>query len=175
MSIDLLLDENVNDIIFVDGLPKLVSNNVEAARQRLLIRFQTWMGSWFMNTNFGMPYRQQILKKGVDKDALDALFINEANKIEIVDQVVRFETSITNRVYSGTIEVRVTPATINNIQVTRQDEWIYPTPPDDILPNVGGSDDYLELANELYALINFDLPVDGTSTWWNLWSPKLPS
>lgn len=168
--IDLLLDSNTNDIVLKNGKAVAVQDNRDWARQRILVRLRTFLGEWFLNTDFGMPYRQVILKKGTTKSTVDALVIAQINLVEIVESILDFESVIENNTYTCSFRVKVTPESINNVQESLNDEWIYPTPPDSPVPDPEYDGDYIQLSNDLYELIHFSLPLGGSKTWYNVWA-----
>lgn len=71
------LDVNSNDITALNGKINLLSNKQEAVRQRLSIKFKTFENEWFLDTSYGMPYRQQIIGKGLSQSEIDAIYVDE--------------------------------------------------------------------------------------------------
>lgn len=46
----------------------------KAVAQHLLIRLRFFLGEWFLDTEEGIPYFQQILEKGVDLEAVNSIY-----------------------------------------------------------------------------------------------------
>lgn len=55
-------DPNYGDIAVVDNNISLTTG-LDAIRQHLWIRFQIFLGEWFLDTEVGVPYFQYILVK----------------------------------------------------------------------------------------------------------------
>lgn len=83
--LDLKLDE-IHDLDVSQGDLRLV-DGAESVRQQLLIKLKLWRGEWFLDTDFGTPYLQKILGKGLTMSgALAALRqsileVKDVNKI----------------------------------------------------------------------------------------------
>lgn len=69
---DLLMDVNgTNDLVYVNGECPVVSDLPGVVAQRLFIMLRTFMGEWFLNTQHGIPYFQNILGKKITKSGVD--------------------------------------------------------------------------------------------------------
>jgi hypothetical protein len=55
----------------------LTKNNAESVAQKIKIRLRRYFGEYFLNTSLGIPYLQEITKKGVLKEYVDTIFIDE--------------------------------------------------------------------------------------------------
>lgn len=102
---------NQNDIIWNNG-PLLVEDTTqpltETVGQRLKIRLQTFLGEWFINTVYGVPYFQRLLgQKQTSKAAADLIFQQQILSEEGVKEIVTFESTFVNRRYSLVFSVRV--------------------------------------------------------------------
>lgn len=51
----------VGDLYLENGTVRLTGTLAEEVAQLLWIRFQWWLGEWFLDTTQGMPYQQTIL------------------------------------------------------------------------------------------------------------------
>lgn len=72
------------------------------------IRLQSFLGEWFINTVYGVPYWQRLLGiKQTSKAAADLIFQQEILKEEGVKEIVSFESTFVNRKYSLVFKVRV--------------------------------------------------------------------
>ncbi len=76
MSTDIKIDRNTKDIVFENGLLQLVSGS-EAAAQRIWTRLHTSIREWFLDLNFGLPFKSDILVKNPDMGLISALFADE--------------------------------------------------------------------------------------------------
>lgn len=126
MSIDLKLDLTTNDLIYQDGKFIPLKDTLEEARQRIQIRLRAWEGEWFLDNTFGLPYRQQIIKKNVNKADIDALVIEAINEVDIVNTISNFNSIILARTYIVRFTANVTFEQINNIRGSEFREWTYP-------------------------------------------------
>jgi hypothetical protein len=63
------------DFLIVDGDLVIVTGKSEI-QQNILQRLSTYYGEWFMNTQIGIPYFDQILVKDPDQSKVDALLFN---------------------------------------------------------------------------------------------------
>lgn len=59
---DLALDPITHDLA-INGLDLAVIKGADRVRQNLLIKLRLWTGEWFLDTEFGTPYIEQILGK----------------------------------------------------------------------------------------------------------------
>lgn len=68
---DLLLDPITHDLVYTDGDLELVSGKEEIA-QRVKVTLLTQLTEWAFDQDFGVPYREEILIKNFDLDAIQA-------------------------------------------------------------------------------------------------------
>jgi hypothetical protein len=131
--IDFKLGSN-GDILIENGKFVLLSTIQEAVRQRLQTVFRTYQGEWFLNTTYGMPYRQQIIGKGLSKVERDALYISKINEDPDVQRIVYFNSSDNriNRIYDVQFEVLTSDGLLNveTLYETVNDEIEYPEVPE---------------------------------------------
>jgi hypothetical protein len=64
---DLLLDQN-GALGIVDG--------PDTVRQRLLVRLGTFLGTWFDDPTFGVPYYQHVLGQSLNPTVLNSVFVD---------------------------------------------------------------------------------------------------
>ena len=126
MSIDLKLDTNTNDITFKDGKFLPISTTLDEARQRIQVRLRAWSGQWFLDNTFGLPYKEQIIKKNVKREDIDALVISTINEVEIVNNISSFSSIILGRVYIVRFVANVTVEPVSNIRGSTYQEYTYP-------------------------------------------------
>lgn len=55
----------------------LTQDNTESVAQKVKLRLLRYFGEYFLNVNIGIPYLQEITKKGVSKEYVDTIFIDE--------------------------------------------------------------------------------------------------
>lgn len=95
---DLLLNKQ-NDIDWFNI--KLTEDNSESVAQKIKIRLLRHYGEWFLDTEVGIPYFQEILKKGVSKDYIDTIFIDEIVGTDGVKRITSYSSTINNSIYKA--------------------------------------------------------------------------
>lgn len=105
------------DIIWHNG-PLLKQDTtqtpVEVTGQRLLILLRTWMGEWFLDTTYGIPWEQRILaKKQVSKASVDLILQQKVLSDQGVKEIVSWDSTFVNRHYDLTFKIKVVDGTIS--------------------------------------------------------------
>lgn len=98
-----------NDAIFINGpltTEGITSTPAEVVAQRLSIRLQSFLGDWFINTAYGVPYWQRILGKKVSKTAVDRIFQEQILSERGVREITSFTSTFQNRQYEMSFRVR---------------------------------------------------------------------
>ena len=72
---DLTIDPITGDFAITNGEVTLEEGSA-AIRQRLEIKLRTFLGEWFLDTTFGIPYYEQVLGKKVNPISLNAVFVS---------------------------------------------------------------------------------------------------
>jgi len=80
------IDITNNEATFIESTDEVV----QLLRQRL----RTFFGEWFLDTEIGVPYHQEILKKNPNPTAMDAAFKNEILNTPGVIELTQFEMDI---------------------------------------------------------------------------------
>jgi hypothetical protein len=98
---DLAMNLETNDLDIVNGDLYLATGS-DGIAQDLQQTLQFWLGEWFLDTTFGIPFKQQILIKNPNIDIVQADIINAAAGVSGVTQIldVSFNYSNTNRTFS---------------------------------------------------------------------------
>lgn len=117
---DLLLNPDTNDLIFVNGGCPVTVAQQDIVAQRLKITLQTFLGEWFLDTDLGIPYFQQILTKVRNKSTVDAIFQKAILSDPGVLEMVSYESTLTaaNRGFNLDFAVRVLDGSIVPIDFT---------------------------------------------------------
>ena len=63
---------NVGDLELIDG-DAYFTDDIRATIQDIFIRLRFWYGEWFRDTRLGIPYRERVLVKNPDIDAISAM------------------------------------------------------------------------------------------------------
>jgi len=110
MVLDLKLDYSTGDILFQNGpLTKEYTTQplTETVAQRLFIMLRTFQGEWFLNTEHGIPYWQNILGRKTTKSAVDLILQQKILAENGVKELTYFRSTLVNRQYEVTFKVRV--------------------------------------------------------------------
>jgi len=70
---NLLLDSTTHDLAIIDNNLVYTSGS-EQIKQKLKSRLLMYLGEWFLDTTYGVPYYTQILKKNPDVPNIDNIF-----------------------------------------------------------------------------------------------------
>ena len=92
-KIDIALDPATGDLVFVNRDLATLSG-AELVQQRLAIILQMFKGEWFLDADAGIPWLQEILKKGVDATVVDAILRKAILDTEDVNRLLTYESSI---------------------------------------------------------------------------------
>lgn len=96
----------------------LTVDNLESVAQKIKIRLRTYFGEWFKDTTIGVPYFQEILKKGVSKDYVDTIFIDIIRDTDGVLRVTQYISEITTQgVYRAAFTAETTDNQIFNFNI----------------------------------------------------------
>lgn len=169
---DLKLDDS-NRLIYENGDFQLTTTTAEICKQSLGITLTTWKGEWFLDTDFGVPYLQQIIGVARKKEVVDKIFLSYIAQNEYVDSISSYSSTEdrTGRYYTATYTVLVGDTSVtSSFTTTPSDEYIYPTPDDDFSVTC---DEYViaPYSEKLYYYENDEgLPPFTFDTWWNTWN-----
>lgn len=114
---DLKLNDQ-NDIIWHNGplrLEDTTQSQVEVTGQRLKILLQSWMEEWFLDTTYGIPWRQRVIAiKQTSKASTDLILQQKVLSDAGVKEVVSWDSTFVNRKYSLTFKVKVVSGEITS-------------------------------------------------------------
>ena len=160
---------SAGDIEASDGKITLLSTIQEAVRQRLQIKLRTFQNEWFLDTTYGIPYRQQIIGKGLSKAEIDALYISEINSDPDVQRIVYFNSTYNpySRLYDLDFEVRVLDELlrVDTASITASEEIDYPVPDNSALLPSCDAPNALTYVCDIHKIVHCDLSECGSSTW----------
>lgn len=107
-----------NDIIWNNGplrLEDTTQSQVEVTGQRLKILLQSWLGEWFLDTTYGIPYSQRIIAiKQTSKASTDLILQQKVLSDAGVKEIVSWDSTFVNRKYSLTFKVKVVSGEITS-------------------------------------------------------------
>lgn len=107
------LDANGDIEVDNSGKMLLLATKQELVKQRLQIKLKTFKGEWWLDTTYGIPYRdtgdgKAIIGKGFTKKDIDALYIAAINEDVDVNSIEYFRSEYDSiqRMYNLSFEVR---------------------------------------------------------------------
>lgn len=109
-----------NDIIWHNG-PLLkedtTQTRVEVTGQRLLILLRTWLGEWFINTAYGIPYEQRIIaKKNISKAGVDLILQQQVLSDAGVREIVSWKSTLSSsRKYTLVFSIKIVDGTVSEL------------------------------------------------------------
>lgn len=119
---DLLLNSDpispdYHDMVFINGSCTTTQDTRDVVAQRLRILLQTFTNEWFLDTQYGIPY-WDFLGKKVPKQRVDRVLQEKIMKERGVLQLVSFNSTLENRVYSLTFSVRTSTGVTEDIVIS---------------------------------------------------------
>lgn len=78
-----------NKIVFTNGLLQFV-DGAERVRQQIEFRLNLWRGGWFLDSEFGTPYLQDVLGKQVTLNGALSAIRAEILAVDGVTGIVEF-------------------------------------------------------------------------------------
>lgn len=168
--------QSTNDIVLTStGDFRFTASRKESLIQRLTIRYNTWLGEWKYNTNFGAPWLQRLLKGGLSKTELDseirriALEEDDVTSVQGIESTYNMET----RIYTVSRLYVYCDDDIWDIPIvdfaTRTNEYPEPMSYDDFVICTLDAEEIAQV-NTLHSYLNNDLDIDGSAQWWNAWT-----
>lgn len=104
---DLLLNPQTNDLDLT-GYNLSIATNSQATAQRIQVGLQVFLGEWFLNRLFGMPYFQSILIKNPNLTAISTTIKNYILSVPFVESITAFNLDFNQSKRSLTINFTVT-------------------------------------------------------------------
>lgn len=105
-----------------NGKMLLLATKQELVKQRLQIKLKTFKGEHFLNTSFGIPYRdtgdgKAIVGKGLTKKDIDAIYVATINEDVDVNSIEYFYSEYTpiQRSYNLSFEVKTDDESLMSI------------------------------------------------------------
>lgn len=104
---DLLLDRQEHDLVFINGTCPTTGDMIDVVIQRLYILLRTFQGEWFLNVEHGIPWLENILGQKISKSTADMILQEKIAQEMGVKQVIDFKSTLTpQRTYSCSFRVK---------------------------------------------------------------------
>lgn len=84
---DLMLDPETGDLLLSGG-DLVIVRDAESIKQAVVIRLNFLRGEWFLDTDTGMPYFQNILVKSPNLAAIRSIFNDEILSVAGINSVI---------------------------------------------------------------------------------------
>lgn len=158
---------NDNGDIEVDNSGKMLLLNTyqELVKQRLDIKLKTFKGEWWLDTTFGIPYRdtgdgKAIIGKGYTQKDVDAIYIAAIKEDRDVQRIDSFNSEYDKiqRIYNVRFEVKVQNAPLRSADASLKswEEVTYNYNP--TLLTSSCDINFNDWATELHPIVHEDLP-----------------
>lgn len=101
--VDIALHANDHDILIKDGYFLLI-DNAERVAQQIKVKLLTFLGEWFLDTTWGVPYLEYILVKQPNQELIKQILSEQISSVDDVkslnalelDYQVKIRTLIVN-------------------------------------------------------------------------------
>lgn len=101
--VDIALHANDHDILIKDG-DFLLIDNAERVAQQIKVKILTFLGEWFLDTTWGVPYLEYILVKQPNQELIKQILSEQISSVDDVkslnalelDYQVKIRTLIVN-------------------------------------------------------------------------------
>lgn len=104
---DIKLDPTTHDISASGFDFTTTTDDVDALIQRLKIRLMSFKGDWFLNTDFGVPYFQEIFVSRNPKDDADTIFKLQITSMDGVSSLMSYSSTFNNSTREFNLDFKV--------------------------------------------------------------------
>ncbi len=91
----------------IAGLDLRLIDGAEQVRQQLLIKLKLWQGEWFLDTEFGTPYLQNILGKQLTLSGAVQAIRKSILEVEGVNAITNFAFDFNRQTRTLSVEFEV--------------------------------------------------------------------
>ncbi len=92
MSLDLKL--NAGHDLALDGGNAVLVDGAARVKQQIRVTLLTWLGEYFLDTTFGVPFLESILVKRPNRNEIEAVLRQRINAVPGVTGVTRMQLDI---------------------------------------------------------------------------------
>jgi hypothetical protein len=85
----LALDDNGDRLIYNSNW--VVIDDIDAIRQVIITKIKLYLGEWFKDVSLGVPWIQQIFRKGTSLGQVQSILIDEILSVEGATEMKKFE------------------------------------------------------------------------------------
>lgn len=102
MSVDLKLDSN-HDLALSTGNDAELVDGLDRIRQQITVTLLTFLGEWFLDTTWGVPYFERIMIKSPNRAEIENIIRAKVRDVPGVTAVQRVEVELDSRTREGRI------------------------------------------------------------------------
>ncbi|HJI09839.1 MAG TPA: hypothetical protein OIL90_06950 [Phascolarctobacterium faecium] len=88
--VDIALHANDHDILIKDG-DFLLIDNAERVAQQIKVKLLTFLGEWFLDNTWGVPYLEYILVKQPNQDLIKQILSEQISSVDDVKSLNALE------------------------------------------------------------------------------------
>ena len=88
--VDIALHANDHDILIKDG-DFLLIDNAERVAQQIKVKLLTFLGEWFLDTTWGVPYIEYILVKQPNQELIKQILSEQISSVDDVKSLNALE------------------------------------------------------------------------------------
>lgn len=104
--VDIALHANDHDILIKDG-DFLLIDNAERVAQQIKVKLLTFLGEWFLDTTWGVPYLEYILVKQPNQELIKQILSEQILSVDDVKSLNALELDYQVKVRTLTINYEV--------------------------------------------------------------------
>lgn len=156
------LDANGDIEVDSNGKIQLLSTFQELVRQRLDIKLKTFRGEWFLDTTFGIPYRdtgdgRAMIGKGFTSKDIDAIYISTIKEDPDVISIEYFNSNYSpiQREYDLSFEVKTKDGVLTGSvfkQSWEEETYEY------IANNISPASNLQQWSLDIHPIVHEDMP-----------------
>jgi hypothetical protein len=102
MPNDIALDPLTGDLE-VKNLNLYVIQGADRVRQQLTVKLRLWTSEWFLDTEFGTPYLDEILGKQISLSGAIAALKRSIMEVDDINQITSFNTDFDRKLRKLTV------------------------------------------------------------------------
>ena len=94
MAYDIALQIGRHDLMATDGGDILLIDNAERVAQQIQIKLKSFLGEWFLDTSYGVPYFEYILVKQPNMTHIRSILRQQISDVSDVSKVQELTLSL---------------------------------------------------------------------------------
>lgn len=99
---DLALNVKTNDLVINKDV--ILIDNAERVAQQIRIRLNSFLGEWFLNTSYGLPYLEYILIKNPNLTLVRSILRKQIASVDDVAKVNSLTVTLDNKTRKLTVD-----------------------------------------------------------------------